>query len=32
VSLLLAKKDDDDVTGSLMGMFDAEGKRVKNSQ
>jgi hypothetical protein len=32
VSLLLAKKDDDHATGSLMGMFDAEGNRVKNPQ
>jgi len=29
VNLLLAKKDDDHVAGSLMGMFDAEGKRKK---
>jgi hypothetical protein len=29
VSLLLTKKDDDHVTGSLMNMFDAEGERVK---
>ena len=29
VSLLLKKKDDDHVTGSLMGMFDAEGIRIK---
>jgi hypothetical protein len=29
VNLLLTKKDDDHVTGSLMGMFDAEGERVK---
>jgi hypothetical protein len=29
VNLLLTKKDDDHVTGNLMGMFDAEGDRVK---
>jgi len=29
VNLALKKKDDDHVTGSLMGMFDAEGERVK---
>jgi hypothetical protein len=29
VNLLLTKKDDDHVTGSLMNMFDAEGIRVK---
>ena len=29
VNLLMTKKDDDHVTGSLMGMFDAEGERVK---
>lgn len=29
VNLLLKKKDDDHTTGSLMGMFDAEGDRVK---
>jgi len=29
VNLMLAKKDDDHTTGSLMGMFDAEGERVK---
>ncbi|WP_374948867.1 hypothetical protein [Mucilaginibacter sp.] len=29
LSLALAKKDDDNVTGSLMGMFDAAGVRVK---
>jgi hypothetical protein len=32
VSLVIYKKDEDDVTGSLMGMFDAEGKRVKKPQ
>jgi len=29
VNLLLTKKDDDHVKGSLMSMFDAEGERVK---
>lgn len=29
VNLSLKKKDDDHATGSLMGMFDAEGDRVK---
>jgi hypothetical protein len=29
VNLLLKKKDDDHVTGSLMGMFEAEGERLK---
>ncbi len=32
VNLLLAKKDDDYVTGSLMGMFNAEGERKKESK
>jgi hypothetical protein len=29
VNVLMIKKDDDHVTGSLMGMFDAVGDRVK---
>ena len=29
VYLMLEKKDDDHVTGSLMDMFDAKGERVK---
>lgn len=29
VSVVLAKKDDDHVTGNAMGMFDAKGERVK---
>jgi len=29
VYLTLDKKDDDHVTGNMMGMFDAEGDRVK---
>lgn len=31
VFLLLEKKDDDHVTGSLMDMFDAKGERIKDS-
>ena len=29
VNLEMTKKDDDHFTGSMMGMFDAEGERVK---
>src|SRR5215470_3031660 len=29
VNLVMNKKDDDHVAGSLMGMFDADGERVK---
>ena len=29
VNVVMNKKDDDHVSGSLMGMFDAEGDRVK---
>jgi hypothetical protein len=29
VSLLLTKKDEDHVAGTLMNMFDAEGERKK---
>ena len=29
VNFLMNKKTDDHITGSLMGMFDAEGDRVK---
>ena len=32
VNLVLTKKDEDHVTGSMMGMFDAEGDRVKASK
>ena len=32
VNLLLAKKDDEHVTGSLMSMFDAEGERIKEAK
>ena len=31
VNLTLQKKDDDNVTGDLMGMFDAKGTRVKET-
>jgi hypothetical protein len=29
VNLVMTKKDEDHITGSLMGMFDAEGERLK---
>lgn len=29
VNLLMKKEDEDNVTGSLMGMFDASGQRLK---
>jgi hypothetical protein len=29
VSVVLTKKDNDHVTGSAMGMFDAKGERIK---
>ena len=29
VSLVLNRKDEDHVTGSLLNMFDAEGERIK---
>jgi len=32
VNLVMNKKDEDHITGSLMGMFDAEGDRVKVSK
>lgn len=32
VNLVMTKKDDDHVTGSLMGMFDADGERVKGTK
>jgi hypothetical protein len=32
VNLLMNKKDDDHITGSLMGMFDADGERVKSGK
>ena len=32
VNLVMTKKDDDHITGSLMGMFDAEGVRKKEEK
>ena len=32
VNLMLARKDEDHATGSLMGMFDAEGERIKETK
>jgi len=32
VNLVMNKKDDDHVTGNLLGMFDAEGERVKTAK
>ena len=32
VSLALEKKDDDHVAGSLMGMFEVTGERVKKAE
>jgi hypothetical protein len=32
VNLVMNKKDDDHITGSLMAMFDAEGERLKKTQ
>ncbi|HEY6978882.1 MAG TPA: hypothetical protein VH396_21440 [Chitinophagaceae bacterium] len=32
VNVVMNKKDDDHVTGSLMSMFDAEGERVKEAK
>ena len=29
VNLVINKKDDDHITGTMMGMFEAEGDRVK---
>lgn len=29
LNLWMKKKDDDNITGTLMGMFDANGKRMK---
>ena len=29
VTVVMNKKDDDHITGSMMGMFDTEGDRVK---
>ena len=30
VSITLTRKDDDHVTGNVMGMFDAKGERIKH--
>jgi hypothetical protein len=30
VYLVMNKKDDDNIIGNLFGMFDAEGKRIKD--
>jgi hypothetical protein len=32
VYLVMNKKDNDNITGNMMGMFDAQGKRIKNPQ
>src|SRR5690349_1395367 len=32
VNVVMNKKDDDHVTGSLMGMFDADGERIKDAK
>jgi len=32
VNVIMNKKDEDHINGSLMGMFDAEGERVKAKQ
>lgn len=32
VNLVLNKKDEDHATGNLMGMFDAEGDRIKETK
>jgi hypothetical protein len=32
VSLFLKKKDDDHLTGNVMGMFDAESVRIKENK
>jgi hypothetical protein len=32
VDLVMNKKDNDHITGSMMSMFDAEGERVKKIQ
>ena len=29
VNIVMTKKDEDHITGSLMGMFEAEGERMK---
>jgi hypothetical protein len=32
VNLVMNRKDDDHVVGNLMGMFEAEGERIKKSK
>jgi len=32
VNIVLTKKDDDHTTGSLMGMFDGKGVRIKEKE
>lgn len=32
INLVMDKKDEDHFTGSLMGMFDAEGDRIKKAK
>jgi len=32
VNVVMNKKDDDHVSGSLMGMFDADGERIKEAK
>ena len=32
VYLVMEKKDDDHITGNLMGMFDAKGDRIKDTK
>ena len=32
VYLVMNKKNEDNIVGNLMGMFDAEGKRIKDSK
>jgi len=31
VNLVMTKKDEDHITGNLIGMFEAEGERLKAS-
>ena len=31
VNVVMNKKDDDHITGSMMGMFEAEGDRIKDT-
>src|SRR5215831_9612640 len=32
VNVVMNKKDDDHVTGSLLGMFDTDGERIKDAK